>query len=222
MTMCNSPKHHPSDERLLDYVSGATSEPVALIIASHLALCARCRDDVRQLDKLGGALLDAIPQETMSAGSLDRLFARIERPESVADVRAVSPMPGANVDVPQPLRSYLDRPLVEMPWRRRGAISEIELLPEASNHTTRLLWIRAGAAAPRHTHEGSELTLVLKGSFHDAQGCYRIGDIEEADRDIDHRPIAGDNEDCLCLTVTDAPLKLTSPIGRLINPFVRV
>jgi putative transcriptional regulator len=28
--------------------------------------------------------------------------------------------------------------------------------------------------------------------------------------------------DCLCLAVTDAPLKLTSPLGRLLNPFVRI
>ena len=26
----------------------------------------------------------------------------------------------------------------------------------------------------------------------------------------------------LCLAVTDAPLKLTSPLGRLLNPFVRI
>jgi putative transcriptional regulator len=30
------------------------------------------------------------------------------------------------------------------------------------------------------------------------------------------------DEDCLCFAVTDAPLKLTSRIGRLLNPFVRL
>ncbi len=220
--MSNMPNHHPSDERLLDYAAGATAEPVALVIASHLAFCPRCRDEVHQLDNLGGALLDEVPQETMSAGCLDRLFAQIERPEVPAWNAAPSKAPSINLDIPQPLRGYLDRPLAELPWRRRGSISEIELLPEASHHSTRLLWIRAGAAAPRHTHEGSELTLVLKGSFHDSHGHYGCGDIEEADSNVDHRPIAADDEDCLCLAVTDAPLKLTSPLGRLINPFINI
>ena len=92
----------------------------------------------------------------------------------------------------------------------------------ATNHSTRLLWIRASAAEPRHTHEGVELTLVLKGGFHDAHGHYRCGDVEGADKDVDHRPVADDDEDCLCLAVTDALLQLTSPLGRLINPFVKI
>ncbi|MEM9439504.1 MAG: ChrR family anti-sigma-E factor [Pseudomonadota bacterium] len=222
MTMPILPKHHPSDERLLDYATGAAAEPLALVIACHLALCARCRHEMRHLEQLGGALLDDAPQETMSAGCLDRLFARIELPDSRVEVEVPAPIPAINRDIPQPLRRYLDRPLSDMPWRKRGAISELELLPEVSNHATRLLWIRSGAAAPRHTHEGSEVTLVLKGSFWDGHGHYGCGDIAEADSDVDHRPIAGDDEDCLCLTVTDAPLKLTSPIGRLINPFLKI
>lgn len=216
------PTHHPSDERLLDYAAGTTAEPVSLVIASHLAFCPRCRDEVRELDRLGGVLLEEIPPEAMSADSLQRMLARIERPEPpVAEAVSVKTYEGDR-DIPLPLRTYLDWPLDALPWRRRGAISELTLLPDVPNHTTRLLRIRAGAAAPRHTHQGNELTLVLRGSFRDDNGHYCSGDVDEADGDIDHRPVAGDDEDCLCLTVTDAPLKLTSPLGRLINPFVKI
>jgi putative transcriptional regulator len=34
-------------------------------------------------------------------------------------------------------------------------------------------------------------------------------------------PTADDDGDCVCLAVTDAPLRLTGPIGRLFNPFIR-
>jgi putative transcriptional regulator len=37
---------------------------------------------------------------------------------------------------------------------------------------------------------------------------------------VDHRPVAGRSGDCICLAVTDAPLRLTGPIGRLFRPFV--
>ena len=222
MTMPNLPTHHPSDERLLDYVSGAASEPVSLVIATHLALCPRCRRESQELESLGGALLDELPAESVSADCLDRMLARIERPESPAEPAKPASAAGGDSSIPQPLRGYLDRPLADLPWRRRGAISEVSLLSDVDNHATRLFWIRAGAAVSQHTHKGSELTLVLKGSFHDAHGRYVRGDVEEADSDIDHRPIAGEDEDCLCLAVTDAPLKQTSPLGRLINPFVRI
>jgi putative transcriptional regulator len=222
MTMPNLPTHHPSDARLLDYVSGAASEPVSLVVATHLALCPRCRCETRELESLGGALLDDLPAESLSADCLDRMLARIERPEPPAEPAKPAPAAGGDLSIPQPLRGYLDRPLADLPWRRRGAISEVALLPNIEDHATRLLWIRAGAAVPQHTHQGSELTLVLKGSFQDAHGHYVRGDVEEADSDVDHRPIAGDDEDCLCLAVTDAPLKLTSPLGRLINLFVRI
>ena len=220
--MQNLPTHHPNDERLLDYAAGTAAEPVSLVIASHLAFCPRCRDEVQELDRLGGVLLEEMPPDAMSADSLERILARIERPESPVSAAAGPRLFAGNRDIPQPLRSYLDRPLDDLHWRRCGAISELPLLPDVPNHSTRLLRIRAGAAAPRHTHQGNELTLVLRGSFRDDHGHYCCGDVDEADGDIDHRPIAGDDEDCLCLTVTDAPLKLTSPLGRLINPFVKI
>ncbi len=222
MMMQHLPTHHPSDERLLDYAAGTAAEPISLVIASHLTFCPRCRDEVRELDRLGGALLEEMQPEAMSADSLDRMLARIERPDPPAEEAAPARVYEGDPDIPLPLQSYLDRGLEDLPWRRRGAISELTLLPKVPNHSTRLLSIRAGAAAPRHTHQGNEITLVLRGSFSDDHGHYCCGDVDEADGDIDHRPIAGDDEDCLCLVVTDAPLKLTSPLGRLINPFVKI
>ena len=62
---------------------------------------------------------------------------------------------------------------------------------------------------PQHTHEGSELTLVLEGAFRDKTGRYARGDLALADGSIEHRPVAEPGEDCMCLTVTDAPLRLT-------------
>ena len=87
--------------------------------------------------------------------------------------------------------------------------------------TTKLLRIQPGAAVPQHSHEGTELTLVLTGSFSDATGTFARGDLAITDSSVDHRPIAGEGEPCLCLTVVDAPLRLTGRLGRFLNPFVR-
>ena len=74
---------------------------------------------------------------------------------------------------------------------------------------------------PVHTHASSELTLVLAGGFTDQFGHFLRGDLAEADASVEHRPVADPGEDCLCLAVTDGPMRLTGPLGRLINPFLR-
>jgi hypothetical protein len=37
-----------------------------------------------------------------------------------------------------------------------------------------------------------------------------------------HQPIAGSDEDCVCLTVTDALLQFKTPTARLLQPFVGI
>ena len=106
-------------------------------------------------------------------------------------------------------------------WRHYGTAAEAEIPIRAPGYRTTLVRVRAGRMVPRHTHEGNELTVVLEGAFHDEAGHYRRGDLAIADSSVDHRPMADDGQDCLCLAVTDAPLRLTGRFGRLLNPFVR-
>lgn len=222
MTERVHPTHHPSDARLLDYAAGSMAEPMALLVATHLALCPECRLESRELDELGGALLDELEPMPLTEGGLARMLARIEREDEVASDPPPSPAPRGDSSLPEPLRSYVGGTLAELPWRRLGPMGQVLLLPEFVGMTTRLLSIRAGAAIPSHTHDGSELTLVLRGGFSDTSGHYVHGDVAEADSAVDHRPIADPGEDCLCLAVTDAPLRLTGKLGRLVNPFVRI
>jgi putative transcriptional regulator len=214
------PSHHPATERLLDYASGALPEPVALLVATHLALCPRCRRETAELEALGGALLETLPPEPVAADSLERMLARIEQPVP-AEPATKQPAP-VDPSLPRPLRDYAGGTLDALPWRRLGPIAEVQLLRDFPGFTTRLLRIRAGVGVPVHTHRGTELTLVVSGAFSDEGGHYARGDVEEADPEVTHRPVADPGEDCLCLAVTDAPLKLTSRLGRLLNPFLRI
>ena len=74
---------------------------------------------------------------------------------------------------------------------------------------------------PQHTHHGNELTLVLKGAFTDETGLYARGDVAFATSDIDHQPVAEADEECLCFAVVDGGLRLTGPVGRFLNVFMR-
>ena len=90
-------------------------------------------------------------------------------------------------------------------------------IPAASGGEASLLLIRAGATGPMHTHRGIERTLVLSGSFSDDYGTFAAGDCAVADGEVEHRPTAGTEADCLCLAVSDAPPRFTGAIGPFLN-----
>ena len=66
------------------------------------------------------------------------------------------------------------------------------------------------------------MTLVLQGAYRDEMDDFHRGDIEVADEDVRHTPIAFGPEDCICLTATDARLRFTSMLPRLAQPFLRI
>jgi putative transcriptional regulator len=217
--------HHPSLEALADYAAGAAGEAESLILATHLALCPACRAHVGALEAVGGALVEAIEPQPLSEAAIDRMLDAIvldePLPRAETAPRGAAAARRAGGGVPEPLRSYLPADLADLPWQAvmRG-LDEIEL-PTGGNERTRLLRIKAGATMPRHTHGGVEHTLVLSGGFTDQGRHYGRGDMAVADGAVDHTPVADEGEDCICLTVTSAPLKLTGKLTRFINPFIK-
>ena len=216
------PTHHLDPELLMDYAAGACSEPASLLIATHLALCPLCRDEVEKMERLGGALLDSTATAPVGPDSLTQVMAKLDRPEPTdrqTPARQAETAPGPQI--PRPLSDYVGRSFDNIQWR--------QLIPGFSEHRidklegvrASLLRIRPGKNMPLHSHDGSELVMVLNGGYHDKFGSFKRGDVAVADEEVEHQPIADLGEDCICLSITDAPLRLTGPIGRLINPFVR-
>lgn len=207
------------DELLLAHAAGRLPEPVALAVATHLALSPDARARYARYEALGGVLLDRLEPEAIAADGWERLAARLDEEET-----ASPPKPPTDRDrllLPRPLRDYVGESLDRLKWRRYGPVAEAELKLGTPGYRTSLLRVRAGRAVPQHTHEGQEITVVIEGAYHDALGHYRRGDLVIADSAIDHQPQADEGQDCLCLAVTDAPLRLTGPFGWLINPFIR-
>jgi putative transcriptional regulator len=84
----------------------------------------------------------------------------------------------------------------------------------------KLLKIKPGKAAPRHTHDGFEATLVLRGAFRDEGKLFVRGDIAIANGRVDHRPRAEGDEDCYCLAVTTGALRVTDNFKRVLRDFL--
>lgn len=210
---------HPADEFLVAYGAGSLDEATALLVATHLALCPRCRDEVARIETMGGTLLEGLPLAQMQSGALDAILARLDEP---APPPRRTPRPTAPSFIPEPLRGYLGGGIEGIRWKRLASGLEQSLVLESGRARARLYRIAPGVTIPEHGHDGNELTLVLRGGFSDINGHYGPGDVACADDEVVHNPVADRDGACICLAVTDAPLRLTGLLGRLVSPFLNL
>jgi putative transcriptional regulator len=211
-------RHHLTDDLIMGYSAGTLPEAVNLIIATHVSLCDDCRAAVEAHDALGGAVLDATEAETLDESCLDATLAMIRAMDAPAPRDITMPRDAV---APAPLLDYIGGSLEAVKWRPVGMGVKQAILKTSPDATARLLYIPAGTAMPDHGHRGLELTLVLQGAFQDDEGYFARGDIEIADAELHHTPVADISQDCICLAVTDAPLRLKG-LARLAQPFLNI
>ena len=211
-------RHHLSDKLLTAYAAGSLPEAFNLVVATHVSLCDECRARAASLDAVGGALLDEAEEIAMGEDALTRALDRIE---GLPQATRSEPLKPAGI-LPAPLADYIGGDLSSVRWRKVGGGVKQAILPTGKDASARLLFIPAGTAVPDHGHRGMELTLVLQGAFADANDQFGRGDIEIADEDLEHTPVALAGQDCICLAATDAPLRFRGLIPRLAQPLLRI
>ena len=217
--------YHPDDMTLMNYAAGSSSIPESLAVAMHLCFCHECRQHVKNLNHLGGALLETITPASADDDAFDKLMASLE-PHDHSAITAVKMEPIPSDKVTQhftnPLLRYLPASLADLPWQRQTKnISKFDLtsLINVKGFQVALQKISAGAKVPKHTHKGIEYTVILSGGFSDELGVYHEGDFIARDASHKHSPTALQNEDCICLTVLNAPLKFTGWYS-VLNPLM--
>ncbi len=217
--------HHPDDILLLDYSAGSLSPPLALATAVHLSYCRSCREQLKKLNAVGGVLLEEATPASLDESTFDQLMSKIDaQPKADLEQNSQPSARAASVNgYTNPLNRYLTEPLDQLEWiQQTREIGKYDLTDKLKvrGFKVALQKIKAGAKVPTHTHKGTEVTIVLQGSFSDELGVYHQGDFVARDPSHKHSPRAMQNEDCICLTVLDAPLKFTGPFMRLLNPFM--
>lgn len=211
--------HHLDDATLMSYSAGSLSQGMALVVASHLSFCPACRERAELNDAVGGVLLESLDAETIEDDMLAAILAQIDEPleRSVIEPRQAIPSL-SDPEIPVPLNEYVSGPLDQLEWKRIVPGVAYYDMPWQGRGVSRLLRIAPGKSMLTHTHNGNELTLVLRGSFSDEVGRFCRGDIADLDDQIEHQPLVDSDEDCICLIATDAPLRFTTLFGKLVQP----
>jgi len=219
----------PIELLFMNYAAGRVTQEESLIVAAAVALNTEARRKVEQFEAMGASLMCAEEPAEVSTSCMEAVMARIAQGSPIEPVPDVpAPLPPDGLNVPQIVYAMIhsvcaSKAATWQPAGRNTAIIDLEMRQrEPALQRLRLLKIAPGQATPRHRHIGKEITLVLHGSYTDGIGRYVKGDIILIhDARIEHQPTA-EEEGCVCLTLTEAPLKFLHPFARMANIFLKV
>lgn len=209
-----TPVHHISDDLLLRYTSGLLRPASALVVASHIELCAACSEVQRHFECIGGLLLEEQPEARLAPDLFERTLARLDATAPLAE-RPLRPETDRPIYLPEALRA---REIGPWRWMGPGMRFARVAVPEDAGASVLLLGIKPGRFLPVHGHTGNELTLVLQGAFRDRAGRYGVGDLAEEDDQSEHQPLVEDGEECICLAAIEGRMRPNSLLARLIMP----
>lgn len=208
--------HHLDDASLIALSSGTLNAHLALAATAHIELCPQCRAKLRLADQIGGAFLAEQPSALTVQDGLARCWDLIAAKDRPA-VRAAEPAPAEASLLPPVLADLLQNDLDDLPWRR--LTRKVERYPlhgfGSEPGWIRLFRFQPGAVVPTHGHSDSEMSLVLRGSYSDDLGQFRVGDIEDLDFSDLHRPVVDSTEPCIALIATSGSIKFTGKLHRL-------
>lgn len=204
------------DSLLARYVAGTLPVPARVLVEAHLELKPENRIKVANLEAMAG--LELMNIDPVALDDRDAMLAAVMG--SVSPQNAAATVANETRIFPKALYDFVGFDASDVPWRTRmPGFKEYDLGDIEGCHVN-LFWIKPGRTVPAHTHEGSELSLVLDGAFSDARGHYGRGDISVADDSVDHRPSADKGRPCIGFAVMDAPLKLTGSFRQLIGDII--
>jgi putative transcriptional regulator len=212
-------KHHLTEPLLMGYAAGTLPEAFNLVVATHITMCDECRAALAEYDAVGGAvMMDSAPVDVAE----DALAATLAMIDGGKFAEQPAPVRTKDSIFPGPLQDYITGDIDNLKWRKvGGGVSQL-VLETSKDASVRLLRIPAGTAVPDHGHRGMELTLVLQGAFTDEEDRFGAGDLEVANEDLHHTPVAEEGVDCICLAATDAPLRFNGLVPRIAQRFIGI
>lgn len=220
--------YHPSDNELLEFSAGKLDWALAICVSAHLQMCPQCKNKAAQFNAIGGSMLASVQAVEVTPSCFSSLMAKIKAaPTSDPTPSATTENcdqsdKGQIASLPPIVQKLLpkNKPLkwsFVSPSLRVSKLETGQQKYEVCFHK-----IIRGGKVVEHDHRGREVTLVLEGSFSDEHGKYQPGDYLVKEPGEVHRPMATLDQDCLCLSVSEAPVKVTGLLGSVINPFLTI
>lgn len=229
--------HHPDCATLMSYASGTLPEAFRVIVAAHIAMCEHCQAEIALMHDIGGALLENTQSVDLGSSAIDDVMKRfdelymtdnsypnLEQKQQTSSILAdvQSHETSSSRILPEAVSKVLNLKDEDINWRFMAPGMRYHKLPlsEDTSGDLRLLKITPGYSLPEHGHGGSEMTLVLQGSYKDEFGAYSAGDIQDVDSEIEHQPIITGHQECICLVAFEQQANFKGLGPKILQPLI--
>ena len=215
----SSIKHHPSHSMLVDFSAGNLGTAESICVSAHLHFCDQCRNELMRLDQVASQLMTEAEPQTIDEDLFDSVMSKIDALPSAPMKAEIE----EHSDFPHSVAKLIKETESAPNWRRMSpSVDVARVRTGQKKFEVALHRICAGGKTPHHGHNGTEFTVVLKGSFSDEQAVYSEGDFLLRGPGDEHQPMGAQNGECICLSALAAPIKLSSPLGFLMKPWLRI
>lgn len=220
-----TPQHHLAEATLISFAAGALTPEMSAVAAVHLQGCRHCRRLLAHAESIGGALL-ARQQAAPAEPAPDLRQQMLEQLDAAPAAKTASigvPAPAEHDrddELPLPLQAYFGKSWSALRWKWAAPGLHMIRATGACKDKLIMLKVAPGRSMPLHSHEGTELTQILKGSYHDMLGHFGPGDAADLDDATEHQPVSSTGGPCICVAALDAPLKFPGWLARKLQPIV--
>ena len=209
---------HPSSDQLVEFSSGTGSTAMNIAISTHLHYCNECRRKVTENVSTAAIMFEQQTAQTVSEDSFAKLMSRVKEQPQEAAVLA----PKVATRFPSVVEKLIKNDTESLDWQKPMKNLRVSrLMKDETGLILGLHHMKSGGQVPHHTHRGKEISVVIEGGFSDEMGSYGPGDFIDLSTEHRHSPRADADGDCWLLSLVEAPVKLTGPIGWVVNPFLK-
>jgi putative transcriptional regulator len=211
---------HPGSDQLIEFSSGSCSSAMSIAISTHLHFCSLCRLQVNENEATAAVLFEQQAAASVDTDSFKRLMARIQTsPEAPVEAMPKKAKAGR---FPAVIEKLINGNIESLNWQKPVKNLRVShLMKDESGLILGLHHMKSGGRVPHHTHRGNEISIVVEGGFSDEMGSYGPGDFIHLTGEHNHSPQADADGDCWLVSVVEAPVKLTGPLGWIVNPFLK-
>jgi len=200
------------------YAAGCLDPAFMLLVETQVALRPDIAQRIAQSEVISGVFLETEEKAKLSDDALDRALDAIDAFEDAQDLqRRAASRAGTALDemlaLPQPLRETVLETCADRDWQKLSAGVQRLPLKLDSAAEVELYRIAPNQTVPRHTHRGSEFTLVVAGGFSDETGQFSVGDLTVKGPENTHQPTGDPHGVCFALSVRNDGLQFTGLLG---------
>jgi putative transcriptional regulator len=200
------------------YAAGCLDPAFALMVETQATLRPDVTRAIARAETIAGVFFDTEAASDLSAGAADKALAMIDAWEAnEKPTRKAVNLAGDALEellaLPEPLREEALEACGSSGWKNLTPGVRRLKLDVSSEAEVELYRIEPGRTVPKHSHNGSEFTLVVSGGFTDETGSFGPGDVSVKGPEDTHQPTGDMDGVCFALAVHEGGLRFTGMMG---------